>query len=556
MPQDRLFRRVFSGANGFLIVALSSAVIVLISSAVIGARDLSDDGRTAETVTDDRSGGTSDDALLDEGGIAGAPDSRSGSDGTSPESGAGGSGAQGGDVDGGDGSTSGSDGSTPGGEGPGEGGGPSVAGPLDEGPREGVHRSYIEWGVHAPITLNGQPLNIAEDFLVGLKGYLTQLNREKVNGRVIRLFLTDDEYTTGGGRESANTLVHEVKPFFIAGTLGVDQISIVADEAKKAGIPYMAGGGPEKEWRDKAMFQNASNYDQYMELLVRYICSRGKQLVGGNEVRIGTTTLDSPFILPVEERFVDKLVERGCIFSPVDPNARGTINKPDEQTTYRDQLVKLSNAYGGRGANLVVPLQDPVSTSRQVQELRTFPGYDPEWTFSNFVHDANTTLALMAGEWTGTRGLSGGCYYHEEGNPNAYNRELCAEMRTAHEQWVGLGHVEYGENTAGCTGTPCEYDYDEESWSSQDGQGGAAGYQAVHFWLKALREIGADPTRDKFVQALRNYDGYSDLLSAPITFRGSDNIMRGSMGAVIVEGRSNLRYRQVTELTPGIVDQF
>lgn len=539
-----------------MLSALAAAAIVLVAAAAIGARDLSDDGPTAETLTEGRPGATPGPGDVSAGeDRPEAPETTAGGPETTDPQGSGGTGT--GDDAGapaGDGDTAG------GGAGGGDGGGgddaPPAGGPLDQGPRQGVHSSYIEWGVHAPITLNGQPLNIAEDFLIGLKGYLVQLNREKVNGRVIRLFLTDDEYTTGGGRESANTLVHEVEPFFIAGTLGVDQISIVADEAKKAGIPYMAGGGPEDEWRDKGMFQNASNYDQYMELLARYICARGKQLVGGNQVRIGTTTLDSPFILPVEERFVQKLVDRECVVTPVDPNARGTIDKPDEQTTYRDQLVKLSNAYGGQGANLVVPLQDPVSTSRQVQELRTFATYDPEWTFSNFVHDANTTLSLMAGEWTGTRGLAGGCYYHEEGNPNAYNPELCAQMKTAHEQWAGLGHVEYGENTAGCTGTPCEYDYNEDSWSSQDGQGGSAGYQAVHFWLKAMREIGADPTRDKFVQALRSYDNFSDLLSAPITFRDSDNIMRGSMGGVVLEGRSNLRYRQVTDVTPGIVDHF
>jgi len=62
------------------------------------------------------------------------------------------------------------------------------------------------------------------------------------------------------------------------------------------------------------------------------------------------------------------------------------------------------------------------------------------------------------------------------------------------------------------------------------------------------------------VAALLAYDRYDDLLSAPITFRGSDNTVRGALGGVILEGlpadSTGFHYRQVTELTPGIVDQF
>ena len=71
-----------------------------------------------------------------------------------------------------------------------------------------------------------------------------------------------------------------------------------------------------------------------------------------------------------------------------------------------------------------------------------------------------------------------------------------------------------------------------------------------------MKAIGADPTREKFVAALNAYDNYSNLVTGPITFKGSPNTMIGSTKFVLLEGKSNLKYRQVTEITPGLVDHF
>ena len=249
-----------------------------------------------------------------------------------------------------------------------------------------------------------------------------------------------------------------------------------------------------------------------------------------------------------------KLTERNCVREPVDSNARGTINKPTEQSTYSDQMLRLRSAYGNEGANLVIPLQDPVTTSRQVLEWRS-SGYTPKWTIANFAHDSDTALTLFQGAWTGMRVMSGGCYYHPQGGGDPYNAAKCAALGEAHNQWVKLGQVTYDQNAGGCAGGKCEYDYNESSWTA-DGSGGASGYQLVYFWHGAMKAIGADPTREKFVAALNAYDNYSNLVTGPITFKGSPNTMIGSTKFVLLEGKSNLKYRQVTEITPGLVDHF
>ena len=53
--------------------------------------------------------------------------------------------------------------------------------------REGVHGDHFEFGVHAPLTFDGAPLNLAEDPITGLKGYITYVNRHGgINGLKIK----------------------------------------------------------------------------------------------------------------------------------------------------------------------------------------------------------------------------------------------------------------------------------------------------------------------------------------------------------------------------------
>ena len=423
--------------------------------------------------------------------------------------------------------------------------------------REGVFSDHFEFGLHGPLTLDGVPLNLAEDPVTGIKGYLTYINRNGgINGLKVRTFIIDDRYTTQGGQQAADQLVKEIKPFIISGTLGIDQIAKVAKAAQSRKIPYFAGGGPEPEMKDIGMYQTLSSYDQYAGMVVDFICKYGPAYVKGktaNDVRIATSTLNSENILPVEKRFVAKLEKSKCARA-VDSKARVTIQKPTEQTTYNDQMLKYRTAYGNQGANLVIPLQDPVTTSRQVAEWAA-SNYRPEWTIANFAHDSDTVLELTHGEWTGTRVMSGACYYHPKGGGDPYNPSKCAKMGEAHKQWVSLGNVRYDANAGGNAGGKSSYNYTEANWE-KDGSGGASGYHVVYFWYGAMKSIGTDPTREKFFAAMNAYDNYSNLLTGPITFRGTVNKMIGAKKFSLLEGKSNLEYRQVVSITPGLVDHF
>lgn len=528
-------RRVFARPEALMMAVLGAAAITLVAAAVIGGRDI----ETVTSAADVQAPGSSlSTDTTDYGDLIEGP-------AVDPKA------------------TGGPQETT--GMAPGAAGGPSASAPTVErkstqgATRIGVFSNFFEVGVHAPLTFDGAPLNLAEDPIVGLKGYVTYVNRTGgINGLKARIFIEDDRYTTTGGRQVADRLTKEIKPFIIEGTLGIDQVHKVAVASKATGTPYMAGGGPEPEFKEITdMYQIISNYDQYVDMTVQFICKYGAKYVGGSkaaDIRLGTTTLNSDYILPVEKRLVSKLAERNCVREPVDGAARGTINKPTEQSTYSDQMIRLRSAYGNQGANLVIPLQDPISTSRQVLEWRS-SGYTPKWTIANFAHDSDTALTLFQGAWTGMRVMSGACYYHPQGGHQPYNASLCAQMGQAHNIWANLGPVTFDQNAGGCAGGKCEYDFNDSSWTT-DGSGGASGYQLVYFWHGAMKAIGTDPTREKFLGALNAFDHYSNLITGPITFKGSSNTMIGSTKFVLLEGMSNLKYRQVKEITPGLVDHF
>jgi ABC-type branched-subunit amino acid transport system substrate-binding protein len=420
--------------------------------------------------------------------------------------------------------------------------------------RIGIFSDYFKFFIHGPVTVGGAPLNLAEDPVTGFKGYITYVNRQGgVNGRKIRMKLADDQYTTDGGSDAAKTMVQD-QPFFAAGSLGIDQIAIAAKAARDNKIPYFAGGGPEPEAKNWQMYQSYINYDEDARIVAAFICKYGTAYVPGGEVRVGVSTLNSEWIRPVTERFVSQYLPQACGIQ-VDRAALVYIEKPTTQTNYTQQILQLRQSYAGKSANLIIPFQDPLTTSREVAEMSA-QNYPPhKWNIMNFAHDSDTALTLMGKKWsgTGTQIMSPSCYYIA---PTADDPSKCAAMGEAHRQWASLGQVTYDENVGGSYGSSSgSYNYTEDSWKT-DGSGGSSGYQGVHFWLKSMRDIGIDPTREKFLSSLALYDRYTDLITGPITFRATSNTMKGATLFVLLEGGADDKWKQRVDITPGLVDHF
>ena len=397
--------------------------------------------------------------------------------------------------------------------------------PSGPGNRTGVSPTAIKWGMHAPVTFDGAPLNLAEDPIEGTRIYTDVLNSKGgIHGRKIELQIADDRYTVAGGRGAANQLINDYKAFFVSGTLGVDQIFQVAAEARKQGVPYIAGGGSESSFKDIKMFQVAGSYDTHLELLAKFLGAESRKPAGqsiySGLTKVGVSMLDSPYIAPsVEVSFRRALKEHGLELVAV-----VKVQKPTEQTSYASQLQALRSA----GTQIFVPAQDPITTSRMVQECVS-QQCQWEYSASNFANESNTALQLMGKQWIGVKALAGGCYYI---HPNEGNPALCGQMKRAHDEWVGhSGQAEW----------------------EKDGQGGVAGYQLVHIWTKAMQDAGPDPTRERLTAALLAYNGYDNLVTSPITYAGSENLAHGYDRVVIYEAQSNDQWKQ---LGPGFTDQF
>jgi ABC-type branched-subunit amino acid transport system substrate-binding protein len=391
---------------------------------------------------------------------------------------------------------------------------PSASG----GNTTGVTDSEIHIGVHAPVTFSGVPLNLAEDPITGVHTYTDYINNHGgINGRKILLDIQDDRYDSEGARNSAQTLINDHKNFAVSGTLGIDQVAIVATEAAKRGVPYVAGGGVESA-PIPGMFQISASYTTHAQKLAEFMAKDDKL---SKLKKVGVLAVDSQYVKPLVDEFKAALQPHGFEVVAVVYN-----QKPAQNPDYNGYILKFRSA----GTQVLVPLTDPLTTQQIVQRCAAGAACGWTYTFSNFAHDSDTALTLFTPTWANehVRGLSGACYYHAP----EVDGDNCAQMKVARQQWIeARGQDDWDEN----------------------GSGGASGYQIVSFLKGALSQPGRDLTRERFKGAVAAYNGYSDLISGPITFAGSKNTMHGAERMVVLEAQSDNHYKMIS---PGFVDGF
>ena len=401
--------------------------------------------------------------------------------------------------------------------GPGAGPGAPTPPRSGGGDRTGVSSSEIRVGVHAPVTFSGVPLNLAEDPIKGIHAYAKYINDQGgIHGRKLVVTVVDDRFDTPGAQAAADALVNDGRNFVVSGTLGIDQVAIVAAEAARRGVPYTAGGGAE-EVPIPGMYQLATTYTTHALELAEFI-AKDPNLKGK---RIGILVSDSQYIKPVAATFKRRLEELGQVVSTTVAN-----QKPAQNPDYNGYILEFRR----NNTEVVVPLTDPLTTQQIVQRCAAGAACGWTYSFSNFAHESDTALALMAPTWSQqrVRGLAAACYYQAP----EVDGSNCANMKVAREQYISV----HGRD-----------DWDE------NGSGASSGYQLVSFLKGGLIAAGSDLTRERFRAALSDYNSYSDLISSPITFRGRQSTMHGSERMTVLEAQSNVKYKMIT---PGFVDSY
>jgi len=390
--------------------------------------------------------------------------------------------------------------------------------PTAIGDTTGVTPTEIHIGIHAPETVGGAPLNLAADPIKGIKTYAQYINeRGGIWGRKLVLDIQDDGADADSARKAANTLIDDDKNFVVSGTLGIDQIAIVAAEAAKRGVPYLAGGGNESK-PIPGMFQLTASY----QTMVRQLADYMKTDPNLNHKRVGILVSASQYIHPAADDFKRRLEADGFVVSTT-VTSQGPTQNPD----YNSYILQFKST----NTEVVVPLTDPVTTSEIVQ--RCAAGAACGWTYSfvDFAHDWDLALKLMQPTWEAqhVRGLSTGCYYQ---SPEINDRAKCGGLAEARNEYIAING--------------------NDAWNRQ-GSGAVFGYQIISMLKGALIASGRDLTRQKFVAALRAYQGYADLVTGPITFAGSANTMHGATKMAVYEAQSNETYKMVS---PGLLDGF
>jgi ABC-type branched-subunit amino acid transport system substrate-binding protein len=392
---------------------------------------------------------------------------------------------------------------------------PSSSAPGDT---TGVTATEIHIGIHAPETVGGAPLNLAADPIKGMRTYAQYINDHGgIAGRKLVLDIQDDGASAESSRQAAATMINDHKDFIVSGTLGIDQIAIVAAEAYKRGVPYLAGGGSEAK-PIPGMFQLTASYQTMVQQLAAYM-KTDPNLKGK---RIGILASTSQYIRPAADDFKRALEANGFPVSTI-VSAQGPTENPD----YNGYILQLRQS----NTEVVVPLTDPVTTSQIVQ--RCVSGAACGWTYSfvDFAHDWDLSLKLMSPTWQAqrVRGLATSCYYRAA---EIGDRAKCGAMAKARDQYVAVN----GQN----------------AWD-KEGSGAAFGYQIISMIKGALFACGRDLTRQRFVEALHSYQNYSDVVTGPITFAGSTNTMHGSTAMAVYEAQSNNTYKMVS---PGMLGGF
>ena len=386
------------------------------------------------------------------------------------------------------------------------------------GDTTGVTDTEIRIGIHAPETVAGAPLNLAADPIKGMKTYAQFINDHGgIFGRKLVLDIQDDGASAESARQAAATMINDHKDFIVSGTLGIDQIAIVAAEAYKRGVPYLAGGGSETK-PIPGMFQLTASYQTMVQSLANYM-KTDANLKGK---RIGILASTSQYIRPAADDFKRDLEANGFAVSTI-VAAQGPADNPD----YNSYILQFQRA----NTQVVVPLTDPVTTSQIVQ--RCVSGAACGWTYSfvDFAHDWDLSLKLMSPTWQSqrVRGLATSCYYRD---PAIADAAKCGAMGKARDQFVSIN----GQN----------------AWD-KEGSGAAFGYQVISMIKGALYACGRNLTRERFVQALKSYTNYSDIVTGPITFAGSTNTMHGSTAMAVYEAQDNSTYKMVS---PGMRAAF
>jgi branched-chain amino acid transport system substrate-binding protein len=397
---------------------------------------------------------------------------------------------------------------------PGGAGAPSASG----GDATGVTDSEIKIGVHAPITFSGVPLNLAEDPIKGIHTYTDWINNNGgINGRKIVLDIQDDRYDNEGARNSAQILINDHQNFMVSGTLGIDQVGIVATEASKRGVPYTAAGGVEAA-PIPGMYQVSASYTTHAIKLAQFMAKDDKLR---ELTKVGIIAVDSQFVKPLIDEFKAEAAKYGFEVVAVVYN-----QKPAQNPDYNGYILKFRQA----GTQVLIPFTDPLTTQQIVQRCGAGAACGWTYTFSNFAHDSDTALTLFTPTWATeqVRGLSAACYY----TAPEVDGDNCAQMKVARQQWVDT--------------------HGQDDWN-ENGSGGATGYQIVSFLKGALQQAGRDLTRERFRGAIAAYNGYSDLITGPITFAGRQDTMHGAERMVVLEAQANNKYKMIT---PGFVDGF
>ena len=379
--------------------------------------------------------------------------------------------------------TSGSSGTTTGGGGSGSGsGGGGGTSPNAADSSQGVTNDTITIGIHAPLTgaapVPSDSVDKGKDLY--FRWNCGEKNKSLPGGRCIKVILKNDNYNPSQAVAVCKEMVQKDHVFMLSGAAGTDQIQACARYANSVGVPYLGAGVTEVGLTGLPyFFATTMTYPDQGPLLADYMVEE----LGAKGEKNAMLWFDTPNFADAHDAFVDAMRRKGVSL---------TYDKAVSKGAGRSQASSEVQAMKLRGIQNVYVLVSPVWWLQVLQEANS-QSFAPTWTGVGITKTFDTVANVGC---KGGPSLDGATFFSPFpawSDTKRFDPEFDRAVRALHPEKNGG---------------------DDFMWLSWSG--------SKLIW-EIFERVGADVSRNKFVQVLQNTKNLRNGIGPPVSFSPSDH---------------------------------
>jgi branched-chain amino acid transport system substrate-binding protein len=378
--------------------------------------------------------------------------------------------------------TEGTEGTTqPGEEGPG-GDGPGPGNPNVDDSSQGVSKDVIKIGIHAPLT-GAAPVpsdSVEKGKDLYFRWNCGEKNQSLPGGRCVEVVLKNDNYNPSQAVAVCKEMVQKDEVFLLSGAAGTDQIQACARYANSVGVPYLGAGVTEVGLTGLPyFFATSMTYPDQGPLLADYLVEEQ----GAKNEKNAMLWFDTPNFQDAHDAFVDAMSDRGISLAYDKKVSKGAGNQTARSEVQAMSLRQIDNVF---------ILTSPVWFLQVIAEANR-QQFSPLWTGVGITMTFDTVANVGCGSGPSLDGATFFSPFPAWSDTKRFDPEFDKAVRALHPEKNGG---------------------DDFMWLSWSGTKG--------LW-EMFKRVGADITRNKFVDELNRTKNLRNGIGPPLTYSPSDH---------------------------------